>query len=114
MCPEFSTVIDMIIDFWKEFGGSNIRQRYNYCKHKGKPLYEELAQFSGPRLIGIYKETRDGNREQLASDQKDVRLQCSLSDSIAELQQFDNMQLFPYISQLFGELERVLKPSEFV
>lgn len=114
MCPEFSTAIDMIIDFWKEFGSSNIRQRYNFCKHKGKPLYEELAQFSGPRFIGFYKETHDGNREQLASDQRDVRLQCSLSDSIEELRQFDNMQLFPYISKLFGELERVLSPSDFV
>lgn len=44
----------------------------------------------------------------------DVRLQCSLEESIEELRQFDDAQLFPYISKLFAELERVLATSPFV
>lgn len=114
MCPEFSNTIDMVIDFWMEFGNSSIRQRYNFCKHKGKPLYTEIEKLSGPRWLGFYQEDQNGNRTRLTSDPRDVRLQCSLIDSIEELRQFDNTQLFPYISELFSELERVLAPSEFV
>lgn len=114
MCPEFSTAIEMIIDFWSWYGQSNIRQRYNFCKHKGKPIYTEIQELSGPRLMGFYQEDHDGNRVQLVSDPSDVRLQCSLDESIEELRQFDNTQLFPYISKLFAELECVLNPSPFV
>lgn len=114
MCPEFSSAIDMIIDFWSEFGHGNIRQRYNFCKHKGKPAYTEIETLAGPRIMGFYQQDRNGNRVQLASDPSDVRLQCSLDESIEELRQFDNAQLFPYISKLFAELERVLAPSPFV
>lgn len=54
MCPEYSTAIDMIIDFWNEFGHSNIRQRYNFCKHKGKTAYSEIEALRGDRLMGLF------------------------------------------------------------
>lgn len=114
MCPEFSGAIDMIIDFWSVFGHSDIRQRYNFCKHKGKPSYTEIEALTGPRFMGFYREDRHGNRVKLASDPQDVRLQCSLEEAIEELRLFDNEKLFPYISGLFAELERVLEPSPFV
>lgn len=114
MCPEFSTAIDMIIDFWSDYGHSNIRQRYNFCKHKGKPIYTEIEQYKGSRIMGFYREDGDGNRVQLVSDPDDVRLKCSLVESIEELRTFDNNQLFPYICGLLRELERVIDPSPFV
>ena len=107
-------IIHMIIDLWSDYGHSNIRQRYNFCKHKGKPIYTEIEPYKGARIMGFYREDGDGNRVQLASDPGDVRLKCSLVDSIEELRTFDNNQLFPYISGLLRELERVLDPSPFV
>lgn len=68
----------------------------------------------GDNMIDSNITNRNGNRVQLASDPSDVRLQCSLEESIEELRQLDNAQLFPYISKLFAELERVLAPSPFV
>lgn len=114
MCPEFSKAIDLIIDFWTYFGHSSIRQRYNFCKHKGKPAYREVEELTGQRLMGFYQENNDGTCIQLASDPKDVRISCSLNEVIEELRLFDNEKLFPYISELFSELERALKPSPFV
>ena len=114
MCPEFATAIDMIIDFWNTFGNSNIRYMYNFCKHKGKPAYIEIEDLKSRRFMGFYQESRTGNRIQLASDASDVRMRCSLDDAIKELLQFDNEALYPYISNLFEELEKVLSPSPFV
>lgn len=115
MCPEFSTAIDMIVSFWEVFMQSNIRQRYNYCKHKGKPLYSEITTIADPvRLLGLYLQDDEGNQVELTSDPQDVRLHCSLEDSITELLSFDNEQLFPYISNLLSELERVINPSPFI
>lgn len=114
MCPEYSTAIDIIINFWKEFGHSNIRKLYNFCKHKGKPLYSELDNWRGGRLMAFYQQRDDGTRVQLSSDVRDVQMVCKLNDSIEELKCFDDEKLFPYISALLQELERVLEPSPFV
>jgi len=114
MCPEYSTAIDMIIDFWNEFGHSNIRQRYNFCKHKGKPAYSEIEALRGGRLMGFYFQQNDGTRVQMPSDIRDVQMTYSLNDSIEELKTFDDEKLFPYISALLAELERVVDPSPFV
>lgn len=57
MCPEFSTAIEMIISFWSWYGQSNIRQMYNFCKHKGKPMYTEIQELSGPSFMGFFKKT---------------------------------------------------------
>lgn len=115
MCPEFSNAIDMVIEFWNKFGNSLIRNRYNFCKHKGKPAYTEIEGLRGPRLMGIYLQSKDSNgKVQLASDIRDVRLQFSLKDAIDELRQFDDYALFPYIQGLFKELEDVLNPLPMI
>ena len=54
--------------------------------------------------MGFFQEDSDKNRVQLVSAPSDVPLQYSLEESIKELRQFDNAQLFPYISKLFAEL----------
>ena len=114
MCPEFSDVIDSIISFWEEFGNSSIRHKYNYCKHKGKPVYSELNKFYGPRFLRLYKREDSGQRTELAVNPLDVQYTCSLEDSIAELLRFDNEELFPYIYDLIKRLERIVDPSPLV
>lgn len=115
MCPEFSNAIDLIINYWNTFGNSLIRNRYNFCKHKGKPSYSEIEELRGGRLMDIYFQNKDTNDKiQIASDIRDVQLQFSLIEAIDELRQFDDNELFPYINSLFKELEDVIKPSPMI
>lgn len=112
MCPEFSDAIDKIISFWNQFGSSNIRKKYNYCKHKGKPGYTELEVLDNTKLMGIYFQDKgSGNMVEMASDTKDVKYKFSLEEGVEELRRFDDEVLFPYVKDLMNELERVLKPS---
>ena len=113
MCPAFTRPIDMVLDFWDEFSDSEIRKKYNYCKHKGKPLYSEISAFRGCRPIGFYLQ-QQGERVQLPVETRDVQWPISLEESIAELLAFDNEKLFPYLSSLISELERIIKPSPMV
>lgn len=115
MCPEFSRAIDLITDFWTNFSDTSIRNRYNYCKHKGKPLYSEIQKYNNSRFFGIYIQHKsDDEKTQIASDVKDVQLIFSLHEAISDLQQFDDDVLFPYIKALFEELETVIKPSPMI
>lgn len=132
MSPEFTEAIDLIVAFWTKFADSDIRKTYNYCKHKGKPVYTEISNLQGGRLMGLYVQptkqetaqnadidssnkdkTRTGeeNTIQIASDIRDVQLGISLGSSIKRLQEFDDNELFPYIQALMKELEAVIKPS---
>lgn len=113
MCPEFTSAIDLIVEFWKEFSNSEIRNKYNYCKHKGKPLYTEVAPAERRKLIGLHY-VQQGETFDLPSAAKDVQWSFSLYDSIAELQRFDDEKLFPYLKALIAELERVIEPSPMV
>ena len=98
ICPEFSDAIDKIIDFWNQFGPSDVRKKYNYCKHKGKPGYSELLALDNTRLMGIYFQDKDsGKKVEMASDTKDVKYGFSLEEAIEELRKFDDEMLFPYI-----------------
>ena len=116
MCPEFSNAIKIITDFWNGFSSSEIRNKYNYCKHKGKPSYieiEELCEKS--RLFGISVTSENSNDLiSSASDIRDIRCVQSLKENISELQRFDDNQLFPYVKELIEELERVIEPSPMV
>ena len=114
MCPEFGRAIDMIIDFWNHFSSSDIRKKYNYCKHKGKPEYEEISCLLGPRFLGLYMQKKDNIRIELPADTRDVQWKFSLKDSIAELVSFDNDILYPYLSDLILELEKNVNPSPMV
>ena len=116
MCPEYSKAIQIIIDFWNSFSSSAIRKKYNYCKHKGTPAYNEIEELRGKgRLFGISIQPIGSNETiQIASDIRDVQWVQSLTDNITELQRFDDEQLFPYVKSLLEELERVVKPSPMV
>lgn len=132
MSPEFTNAIDLIVAFWTKFANSETRKTYNYCKHKGKPVYTEISNLQGGRLMGLYvqpanqetqkdadadssaqgKEGKDDEKKiQIASDIRDVQLGIPLGSSIKILQEFDDNELFPYIQSLLKELETVIKPS---
>ena len=56
----------------------------------------------------------NGEKTQLASDIRAVQYQLSLREGIEELHKFDDDVLFPYVKDLFNELESVIKPSPMV
>lgn len=108
-CPEFKDSIDLIINFWKEFSNSNIRNLYNFIKHKGKPLYEEVEKFRDGGFISLIIKN-----ESYPTDIRDVQRVINLKDSIKELKEFDDKVLFPYIKKLLKLLEIAVDPSPFV
>ena len=115
MCPEFTQAIDLIVEFWIKFASSEIRKRYNFCKHKGKPEYEEIVKLNPQRFLGYYKENRNsGERIELASNIQDVRYMISLESAIMELKDFDDKTLFPYINELINIIDGKLNPSPFL
>lgn len=113
MCPEYTTAIDLIIDFWKDFSNTNIRKNYNFFKHKGKPAYNEIEKLRGGRVMGVYVK-ENGKKIEMVSDTQDVKYKISLFDSIKELYKFDNEKLFPYLKKLLEELEKQVNPSPMV
>lgn len=105
MTPEFSDAVDLIISFWRQFGDTNIRNLYNFIKHKGKPVYEELDR-DNTKFFSIHI-----NNSTYPSDIRDVQKRVSAEAGIQELIAFDNDKLFPYIKQLIKSLKYAVKPS---
>lgn len=110
MAPEFSKVIDYIIEFWNDYGSSAVRKKYNYCKHKGKPKYEELDKLDNSKFFSVYVEN-GGNIQEMATCSDDVMYKYSLEEAISELKEFDEEKLFPYIENLIKMIEEKLSPS---
>ena len=106
MRPEFSEAVDTIVEFWKAFSNSSIRNLYNYVKHKGKPLYEEVENSRGGKVMSILI----GN-EEYPSDIRDVQKMISVESGLNELIEFDNNLLFPYVKKLLGQLKVAVDPS---
>lgn len=100
MRPEFSDAVDTIIELWKVFSNSSIRNLYNYVKHKGKPLYEEVEKPRGGKIMAILI----GN-EEYPSDIRDVQKMISVEQGLKELIDFDNNMLFPYVEKLLNQLK---------
>lgn len=115
MCPEFTPVIDQIIHFWNVFSDSEIRKRYNFCKHKGRPAYKEIEDLRPGRLMNVYVvNKKSGEKTQIASNIRDVQYSFSLEDAIKELKDFDNNELFPYIENLINTIQEILNPSPMI
>lgn len=106
MRPEFTGAMDTIIDFWKVFSNSQIRNTYNFVKHKGKPLYKEVEDYRGGKVMSILI----GN-EEYPSDIRDVQKMISVEAGLQELIKFDNEYLYPYIEKLLNELKTAVNPS---
>lgn len=109
MAPEFKEAIDLIIDFWKNFSNSEIRQMYNYIKHKGKPRYTEIENLRGGKLFSIYVDN-----EEYPADVRDIQKIVSLEQEIQNLLDFDNKSLFPYIEKLLSSLNNAVNPSPYI
>ena len=115
MCPEFEPVIDQIVAFWTNFGSSDIRKNYNFCKHKGRHAYSEIEELRPGRVFGIYVENKaTGEVARIASDIRDVQYQISLEKSIVELRDFDDTVLYPYLKKLLDTIESILVPSPMI
>ena len=127
--PKCECAVDMVSSFWSKFYDSEIRQLYNFCKHRGKPIYKEIADLQGgePFSIGIFQspcvEQQQGTSalafsgskyQKIVSDTHDVQKKVVLSEEIERLLKFDNETLYPYIKQLLVEIERIVKPSPLV
>ena len=97
MCPQFSDVLDFIIDFWKGFSNTPV-----LC-------YEEIQALEPNRIFSLRI-----NDQNCPSDIRDVQKTINLLVAIEELRQFDNNQLFPYIESLFQQLESLVKPSPLI
>ena len=108
MLPKFSPAVDLIIDFWKDFSDCDIRNLYNYIKHKGKPIYKEIEALRGGKIIGI-----NINDTAYPSDIRDVQKVIELEKAITDLVKFDDDILFPYIKKLINELKCAVDPSPF-
>lgn len=106
MTPEFSAAVNLIIDFWKEFSNSNIRNLYNYIKHKGKPLYRESEEILGKKAMQLWID-----KEEYPADIRDIQKIVGLDDGIRELIDFDDNLLFPYVDRLIEELQKAVNPS---
>ena len=127
--PKCECAVDMVSSFWSKFYDSEIRQLYNFCKHRGKSIYKEIADLQGgePFSIGIFQspcvEQQQGTSalafsgskyQKIVSDTHDVQKKVVLSEEIERLLKFDNETLYPYIKQLLVEIERIVKPSPLV
>lgn len=115
MCPEFEPAINQIINFWNTFSSSEIRKRYNYCKHKGRPSCEEIEKLSPGKIMNVYLVNKNtGETTQMISDIQDVKYSFSLDSALLELRDFDDNILFPYIDKLIKTIEDILKPSPMI
>lgn len=106
MRPEFSDAVDTIVEFWKLFSNSSIRNLYNFVKHKGKPIYEEVEKSRSAKLMSILI----GN-EEYPSDIRDVQKIINVENGLKELIEFDNNLLFPYVKKLLNQLKAAVAPS---
>lgn len=112
VCPEFIPALDQIVDFWNSFSSTDVRKRYNFCKHKGRPAYSEIESLRPGRFMKIYvKNKSSGEVTQIASDIRDVKYEFSLEEAIRELIEFDDNVLFPYLKKLIETIEGILNPS---
>ena len=109
MTPQFSPAVDLIIDFWKSYKESPTRMLYNFIKHRGKPLYKEIEEKKGSRLLGL---SIAGIK--CPTDVRDVQKALSLDESIKDLIEFDDNNLFPFVSNLIMTLEKAVDPSPYV
>lgn len=115
MCPDFVPAFDHIIDFWTSFSSTDVRKRYNFCKHKGRPAYSEIEALKQSRAMVICVEDKSsGAVTQIASDITDVKYEFSLEDAIQKLQEFDDDVLYPYLKKLIETIEGILEPSSMV
>ena len=115
VCPEFEEAIDLVDGFWNAFAETEVRKKYNYCKHKGKPTYQEIEDLNPSRTweyIVVNGNTHEIDRMPTAVS--DVGYEVSLKESICELRDFDDQVLFPYIEKLITTIEHILQPSEMI
>lgn len=104
--PQFKDAVDIVIDFWKVFRGDNIRDLYNFIKHRGTPIYTEVDDLSAIKAMVI-----NIGGSNYPSDIRDIQRKVSIDEGIQELVTFDNNLLCPYIEKLYDALKSAIDPS---
>lgn len=110
--PEFQDCYDHLIAFWKIILETGIRDKFNYIKHRGHPLYNELYKYV--QIPVSFYEFKSGNEKKCILNSNNIRKQYSLYESIDELILFDNEFLYPYISELFMLLKKHVNLEKIV
>lgn len=94
--PEYNKICSHISEFWRVFKEREIRQDYNFIKHRGKPEYKEIYKLTGKKFF-----TFKSNHIEYATDISDVRKEFEMYKVINSLLDFDDNILFPYCDKLF-------------
>ena len=92
-----------------EFSESNIRNTYNYIKHKGTPCYKEIEALRGTRFFNLTI-----GKESYPTDIRDVRKVLSIDELMDELRKFDDEKLYPYVVGLIEKLKITVSPSPMI
>lgn len=109
MAPQFEEAVDLIISFWNKFGNSDIRNLYNFIKHKGKPVYTEQEKYTSYKIFSLHM-----GKDEYPTDIRDVQKKVSVEKGIEELIRFDNEELFHYVKELIEALKKAVNPSPMV
>lgn len=104
-------ISEQISEFHKSFFNvekSTIRKKYNYIKHRGDIVYDEIES-----ICKKYRGEIEINfcGQKILNDSNCITTQYSLNQSIGELRYFDNEILFPFIEKLFKSLEDYVQLS---
>lgn len=103
------SVLEEVQDFWHAIKKSNIRENYNFLKHRGSLTYEEVNSKDIPS-VNIYSQSKTELTKQL-SHSCDLEKKKNLENELDNLFIFDCNKLFPYISKLFNNLQEGLDIS---
>ena len=101
--PEYEYAIELVFDFWKEFSSSEVRSLYNFIKHKGKPQYSEIYNYTAKKLYSFHKEGKE-----YPTHENDVKREIGLYKTIDLFKDFDNDILFNYCDKLFKSLYQLV------
>lgn len=97
--PKFNGAVTLITNFWNQFRNDEIRNLYNFIKHKGKPQYTEMYKLVGRKPYSIHI-----GETEIPTDLNDTRRVISLYGTAEKLVKFDNEKLFPYCDSLIKTL----------
>lgn len=103
--PNFETAINIVADFWDAFKNTNVRNLYNFIKHRGELAYIEIDNLRGgdTRLYIC--------GQNFPSNISDVQKKASIEQGLEELINLDNESLLPYIEKLCNELKSAVNVS---
>lgn len=111
MNDEYKKTIELVEEFWKNIKDTDIRENYNFIKHRGCLAYSEIGVFEENHFVNLYFMLKNEEKIAMPSSVYDLQKKISLRDSIEKLRKFDDEQLYPYIKELVVCLKKIVQPS---